>query len=117
MSVLITVTLVVLVFNIIYQIGKASEYSVILRGEEKVKAQANRVVAFMLLLLFPVGCWGIWYCNSIFKDRLLPVAACPTGVNYDSMFKYSILDLNDDLFNKFGYKVVNKSCNKQNGGC
>jgi len=91
MSVLITVALVVLVFIIIYQIGKASEYSVILRGEEKVKAQANRVIAFLLLLLFPLGCWGIWYCNSIFQDRMLPVAACPTGVNYDSMFKVTVI--------------------------
>ena len=91
MSALIIIALIVLVFIVIYQIGKASEYSVILRGEEKVKAQANRVIAILLLLMFPLGCWGIWYCNDIFKGRMLPVAACNTGVNYDSMFNMTVL--------------------------
>ncbi len=86
MSVFIIITLIVLVFIIIYQIGKASEYAVVLRGEEKVKSQANAVIAILLLLLFPLGVWGIWECNEIFKDRMLPVAACKTGENYDSMF-------------------------------
>ncbi len=91
MSAVLIVALVILVFVVIYQVGKASEYALVIRGEEKVKAQANRVVAFLLLLLFPLGCWGIWYCNSIFMDRMLPVAACKTGVNYDSMFNVTVL--------------------------
>ena len=91
MSIFITLVLVILVFVIIYQIGKASEYALVLRGEEKVRAQANRAIAFVLMLLFPLGCWGIWYCNSIFKDRMLPVAACNTGVNYDSMFSVTVM--------------------------
>ena len=91
MSVFIIITLIVLVFIIIYQIGKASEYAVVLRGEEKVKAQANSVIAILLLLLFPLGVWGIWECNEIFKDRMLPVAACKTGENYDSMFMMTTL--------------------------
>ena len=91
MSVFITLVLIILVFIIIYQIGKASEYAGVMRGAEKSKAQTNRVIAFLLLLLFPLGCWGIWYCNSIFMDRMLPVAACNTGVNYDSMFNVTVL--------------------------
>ena len=86
MSAFITIALVILVFIVIYQIGKASEYAGVLRGQEKVKAQTNRVIAVLLLLMFPLGCWGIWECNAIFQDRLLPVAACRTGVNYDKMF-------------------------------
>ena len=35
--------------------------------------------------------WGIWECNELFKDRLLPVAACKTGENYDSMFKVTLI--------------------------
>ncbi len=91
MSVFITVVLVILVFVIIYQIGRASEYAAILRGEQKVNAKVNRTVAFLLLTLFPLGVWGIWYCNSIFADRMLPVAACKTGVNYDSMFNVTVI--------------------------
>ncbi len=89
MSAFITIALVVLVFIVIYQIGKASEYAGVIRGEEKVKAQTNRVLAVLLLLMFPLGCWGIYECNAIFQDRLLPVAACRTGVNYDSMFHWT----------------------------
>src|ERR1700760_3434695 len=90
MSAFITLALVILVFIIIYQIGKASEYAGILRGERKTQLQTNRVIAVLLLLLFPLGCWGIWECNEIFKDKLLPVAACESGVNYDSMFMVTV---------------------------
>lgn len=85
MSGFIVIALVALIFVVIYQIGKASEYATVLRGEEKVKAQSNRAVALLLLLLFPLGVWGIYECNEIFKDRLLPIAACKTGENYDHM--------------------------------
>jgi len=91
MSVFIIVTLIVLVFIIIYQIGKASEYALVLRGEEKVRGQANRAVAFLLLVMFALGMWGIWECNELFKGRLLPVAACKTGENYDSMFNVTTI--------------------------
>src|ERR1700743_1391110 len=90
MSLFITITLIALVFIVIYQIGKASEYALVLRGEEKGKAQVNRLIAFLLLILFPLGCWGIWECNDIFKDRLLPIAACKSGVNYDMMFSTTV---------------------------
>ncbi len=91
MSVFITITLIVLVFIVIYQIGKASEYAGVLRGEAKMKAQVNRAIGFLLLLMFFIGVWGIWECHQIFKDRLLPIAACKTGENYDAMFMYTII--------------------------
>jgi cytochrome c oxidase subunit II len=72
MSVFIIITLIVLVFIIIYQIGKASEYATVLRGEEKVKAQTNRTIAFLLLVMFLLSMWGIWKCNELFVGRLLP---------------------------------------------
>jgi cytochrome c oxidase subunit 2 len=91
MSVSIIIALIILVFIIIYQIGKASEYAVVLRGEEKVKTQTNRVIAILLLVMFFLGMWGIWECNELFKERMLPIAACKTGENYDSMFNVTIL--------------------------
>lgn len=91
MSVSIIIALIILVFIIIYQIGKASEYAVVLRGEEKVKMQANRAIATLLVIMFALGMWGIYECNELFKDKLLPIAACKTGENYDSMFKYTII--------------------------
>jgi len=91
MSVFIITTLIILVFIIIYQIGKASEHSAVLRGGEKVKAQTNNIIAVLLLVVFALGMWGIWFCHSIFVDRMLPVAASRTGVNYDNMFYYTIV--------------------------
>jgi len=80
-----------LVFIVIYQIGKASEYAVVIRGEEKVKAQTNRTIAILLVVMFLLGMWGIWKCNQLFAGRLLPVSASRAGVNYDSMFNMTLL--------------------------
>ncbi|MCF8449296.1 MAG: cytochrome c oxidase subunit II [Taibaiella sp.] len=91
MSGFIITSLIILVFVIIYQIGKASEYAAVLRGEKKVNAQVNRAIAFMLLAIFVLGVWGIWVCHQYFQDKMLPVAACDTGVNYDSMFRVTIM--------------------------
>ena len=86
MSVFIVTLLIILVFVIIFQIGKASEYAVVLRGEEKVKAQANRAIAWLLVIMFVLGMWGIWECHQLLKDRMLPISASKSGVNYDMMF-------------------------------
>ncbi|GAA4464820.1 hypothetical protein GCM10023093_15920 [Nemorincola caseinilytica] len=91
MSGFIITTLVILVFVIIYQIGKASEHATILRGEKKVNAQVNRAIALLLVAVFLLGVWGIWACHQYFKDLMLPVAACKTGENYDSMFNVTVV--------------------------
>jgi cytochrome c oxidase subunit 2 len=85
------ISLIILVFVIIYQIGKASEYAAILRGEKKVNAQVNRAIAFLLVAMFVLGLWGIWECHMYFKDMMLPVAACKTGVRYDAMFNTTLV--------------------------
>src|SRR5690606_41757526 len=60
--------LIVLVFAIIYQIAKASELTTILRGEEKVKKQTNRLMAILLVAFFLIGLWGLWYCHDYLMD-------------------------------------------------
>jgi len=91
MSVFVIITLIILVFVIIYQIGKASEYATVLRGEEKVKTQTNRTIAILLVVMFVLGMWGIWKCNQLFNGQLLPKAACKMGENYDSMFTVTLI--------------------------
>ncbi|MBA3828418.1 MAG: cytochrome c oxidase subunit II [Taibaiella sp.] len=86
MSGFITIALIILVFIIIYQIGKASEYAGVIRGEEKVKAQTNRTIGWLLLAFFILGLYGIWVCHQLLKDKMLPESASVEGVNYDSMF-------------------------------
>ncbi len=86
MTDLIIVLLVVLVFIIVYQIGKTSELASTINGEEKASQKNNKTIASLLVLFFVLGLYGIWKCNDYFKDKMLPVAACKTGEKYDSMF-------------------------------
>ncbi len=91
MSGFISIALVALVFIIIYQIGKASEYAGVLRGEEKVKVQTNRTIAWLLLAFFILGLYGLWECNEMFKGRVLNISASEQGIEYDRMFNLTLL--------------------------
>lgn len=86
MSGLISIFLTCLVFFIIYQIAKASELASILRGDEKTKAQTNRLMAWLLVAFFFLGLYGIWECHNALIDKMLPISASDHGVQYDSMF-------------------------------
>lgn len=90
MSGFIAVFLTCLVFFIIYQIAKASELAGILRGDEKTKAQNNRLMAWLLVIFFFLGLYGIWMCNAALIDKMLPVSASDHGVQYDSMFNITL---------------------------
>jgi cytochrome c oxidase subunit 2 len=85
MSGFLTIVLILLVFVIIYQIAKASEYATILKGEEKVRAQVNRMMAWLLIIFFVLGLYGIWKCHVALIDKMLPVSASDHGERYDSM--------------------------------
>lgn len=91
MSGFITIALIILVFIIIYQIGKASEYATILRGEEKVNKQVNSMMAWLLVIFFLLGLWGIWECHQYVKGLMLPRAASDHGEAYDQMFLVTII--------------------------
>ena len=49
------VALGALIFVVIFQIAKASEYVSVLKGEEKTRKQNNRINAFW--------CWDFWYSD------------------------------------------------------
>ncbi len=85
MSGLIVTALVVLVFIVIYQIAKASELATILRGEEKVQLQTNRLMAWLMLAFFVLGLIGIYKCHVDLIDKMLPESASVQGDNYDQM--------------------------------
>ncbi len=91
MSGLLAIILMMLVFVIIYQIAKASEYATILRGEEKINARVNRTMAWLLVAFFFLGLYGIWMCHEALIDRMLPVSASDHGVQYDSMFVVTLV--------------------------
>lgn len=91
MSGFITIVLIALVFIIIYQIAKASEYATILRGEAKVNRQVNRLMAWLLLAFFIVGIYGVFKCHFALADKMLPESASEHGVKYDMMFKVTLI--------------------------
>ena len=91
MSGFLTIVLILLVFIIIYQIAKASEYAAVLRGKEKVERQTNRTIAWLLVAFFLFGMWGIWECHDAMMEKMLPVAASEHGVKYDMMFNVTLI--------------------------
>lgn len=91
MSGFLTIVLTLLVFVIIYQIAKASEYAAVLRGKEKVERQTNRLMAWLLVGFFVFGVYGIWVCHEYLMPMMLPVSASEHGVKYDSMFRVTII--------------------------
>lgn len=78
----------VLVFIVIFQITKASEYVSVLKGEESSRKQSNRINGFMLLGFMILGFIGVWYCNKmLYGSTLFPQgAASVEGEKIDQMF-------------------------------
>ncbi len=91
MSVFILIALIVLVLAVIYQIGRASEFASLLRGEEKVQAGTNRLMAWSMLLMFPLGMWAIYACHQALIGKMLPVSASVQGEGYDSMMYVTLI--------------------------
>ncbi|MBS1615497.1 MAG: cytochrome c oxidase subunit II [Bacteroidetes bacterium] len=83
--------LVALFFVIIYQIAKASEYATTLRGEDKVRASTNKLMAWLLLAFLVLGMYAAWHFHESILDKMLPVSASAEGREYDSMFKATII--------------------------
>jgi cytochrome c oxidase subunit 2 len=83
--------LIALFFIIVYQIAKASEYATVLRGESKVRAQTNKLMGWLLVAFFVVGLYLIYACHESLIDKMLPQSASVEGVEYDSMFKVTLI--------------------------
>lgn len=83
---------VALVFIIIFQIAKASEYVSVLKGEEKANKQTNKINAAMLLGFMILGFIGVWYCNkALYGSTLFPQgSASVEGEKIDQMFMITV---------------------------
>jgi cytochrome c oxidase subunit 2 len=60
MKELFVIAITVMIFVIIFQISKASEYVSVLKGEEKTRKQNNKINAFMLIAFLVLGLIGAW---------------------------------------------------------
>jgi cytochrome c oxidase subunit 2 len=70
---------------VVFQIAKASEYVAMIRGYENARKQSNKINAFLLLAFLVLGLIGVYYCNEMFKGRILGEPASDHGVLVDQM--------------------------------
>jgi cytochrome c oxidase subunit II len=84
----ILILLGILVFVVIFQIAKASEYVSVLKGEEKSRKQNNKINAFLLLGFIVFGLIGAYYCNDLLykKTLLFQGSSSVEGEEIDKMF-------------------------------
>ena len=69
----LTVAVIVLVFVIIFQIAKASEYVAILKGEERSRKQTNKINGFLMISFLILGLIAVYFCNEALKGKILGV--------------------------------------------
>jgi cytochrome c oxidase subunit 2 len=81
------IAVITLVFLIIFQISKASEYVAILKGEEQHRKNTNKVNGFLMVSFLVMGLIGVYYCNSLLfpKTLLAHESASLQGEKVDSM--------------------------------
>jgi cytochrome c oxidase subunit 2 len=87
MTMYLTIAVIVLVFIVIFQIAKASEYVSVLKGEEASRKQNNKINGFMMVAFLVLGLIGVWYCNELYfpKTLLAHDASSVEGARVDSM--------------------------------
>lgn len=93
MSMFFIIAVIVLVFLIIFQIAKASEYVAVLKGEERGRKQQNKVNGFLMVGFLVAGLIGVWWCNELYypKTLLAHESASVQGEKVDSMLWVTII--------------------------
>ncbi|MCY7292885.1 MAG: cytochrome c oxidase subunit II [Ferruginibacter sp.] len=92
MKELFILAIVIMVFIVIFQIAKASEYVSVLKGEEKTRKQNNKINGFLLVAFLILGLIGVYVCNEwFFKKTLFPQgSASVEGEKIDFMLYLTI---------------------------
>lgn len=91
MSGYLAVFVVVLIFVVIFQIAKASEYVSILKGEKKTRQQSNRVNGFLLIAFLVLGLIGVYLCHDSLQAKIITEAASEQGKGIDEMIKTTLI--------------------------
>jgi cytochrome c oxidase subunit 2 len=90
MSTLFLILILLLGFLITFQIAKASEYVGVLKGEKKNFEQNNKVNGFMMIAFLVLGLIGVYWCNELFRGKLLGESASKHGEQIDTMMYITI---------------------------
>ncbi|MBI2283120.1 MAG: cytochrome c oxidase subunit II [Bacteroidetes bacterium] len=87
MTMFLTIAVIVLIFVVIFQISKASEYVSVLKGEDISRKQNNKINGFLMVAFLVLGMIGVWYCNKLYfgKTLLAVDSASVEGARVDSM--------------------------------
>lgn len=87
MTMFLTLAVLALIFVVIFQISKASEYVSVIKGEEAARKQNNKINGFLMLAFMILGLIGVWYCNELLFDKTLLAqpAASNHGEEVDKM--------------------------------
>lgn len=91
MSGFLAVLVVVLIFVVIFQIAKASEYVSILKGEKKSREQSNRINGFLMIVFLVLGLIGVWWCHDLLEGRMLGESASVQGDGIDSLIRVTFI--------------------------
>jgi len=71
MSLYLSIAIIALIFIVIFQIAKASEYVSVLKGEEVARKQNNKINGFLMVAFMVLGFVGIYVCNEYLFDKTL----------------------------------------------
>jgi cytochrome c oxidase subunit 2 len=87
MTLYLSIAVIVLVYLVIFQIAKASEYVAVLKGEEQSRKNTNKINGFLMIGFLVAGLFGVWYCNEVLfsKTLLAHEAASVQGERLDNM--------------------------------
>lgn len=68
---LLIMAIAVLLFVVIFQVARASDYMSALKGEEASRRSANKINARLLITFLVLGLIGAWYCNHLLYPKTL----------------------------------------------
>ena len=120
MKELLIIALGALIFVVVFQIAKASEYVSVLKGEDKTRKQNNKINAFLLIGFLVFGLIGVWYCNELYYGKTLfpQGSASVEGESIDKMLLITIaitgvvFDITQVLLFWFAFKYQEKDDKK-----
>jgi cytochrome c oxidase subunit 2 len=93
MTTFFIVAVVVLVFLVIFQIAKASEYVAVLKGEKRALRQNNKINGFFMIAFLIAGLIGVYLCNEALVGKTLLVhdSASVEGEKVDEMLNVTLV--------------------------
>src|SRR5215470_8475921 len=90
MATIFLILILLLGFLITFQIAKASEYVGILKGEKKNFEQNNKINGFLMVVFLVLGLVGVYWCNELFRGKILGESASDHGKKIDTMLHITL---------------------------